>query len=81
MTMPHPSRSGPSARRPLWLFWFLALVAIAAAGSLSAALAAAHPGALTGVRVALSGLVLLAAVTLAARVMVVHERARRHSRG
>lgn len=78
--MPNPSETAPSARRPLRSFLIVTVVAIAAAGSLGAALAA-HPGALTGLRVALSGLVLVAAVTLAARVMVFHERARRRSRG
>ena len=78
--MPKPSETAPSAHWALRSFWILTVVAIAAAGSLSAALAAPR-GALTGVRVALSGLVLIAAVTLAARVMVVHERARRRSRG
>lgn len=57
-------------------FWVLTLVAMAAAGSLSAALAAAS-SARTGLWVAISGLVLIGAVTLAARVMVALERARR----
>ena len=78
--MPNPSETAPSARRPVRSFWILTLVAIAAGGSLGAALAA-HPGALTGAGVALSGLVLVVAVALAARVMVFHERARRRSRG
>jgi hypothetical protein len=77
--MPNPPETTHSARRPLRSFLFLTVVAIAAAGSLGAALAA-HPGALTGVRVALSGLVLVAAVTLAGRIMVVLERARHHGR-
>ena len=77
--MPHPPEAAQNPRRPLLSFWTLTLVAIAAAGSLGAALAA-PPGALTGVGVALSGLVLVAAVTLAARVMVFHERALRRSR-
>lgn len=78
--MPNSSESALSPRRPLRSFWILTLVAIAAAGSLSAALAG-RPGALAGVGVAVSGLVLVAAATLAARVMVFHERARRRSRG
>ena len=53
---------------------------VTAAGSLSAALAA-PAGALTGLRVTLSGLVLLTAVALAARVMVIVERARRRAGG
>ena len=78
--MPNLTETTHSPRRPLRSFWILTLVAIAAAGSLGAALAAPR-GALAGVRVAMSGLVLVAAVTLAARVMVFHERARRRSRG
>ena len=78
--MANPSDTAPRARRPIRSLWILTAVAIAAAGSLSAALGA-HPGALTGVRVALSGTVLVTAITLAARIMVLHERARRRSRG
>lgn len=74
---PTPGRRRRSARRS---FWTLTVVAIAAAGSLSAALAA-PPGARTGLRVAASGLVLLAATALAARVMFFLERARRRGRG
>ena len=58
------------------VFWILTLIAIAAAGSLSKALAA-PASTVTGLRVAASGLVLLAAVGLAARVMIAVERARR----
>lgn len=65
--------TGQRARRS---FWVLTLIAVAATGSMSAALAA-RPGALTGLRVAVSGMVLVAAVTLAARIMVVLDRARR----
>jgi hypothetical protein len=71
-----PERRWRSARR--W-FWVLTLVAMAATGSLSTALAA-PPGARAGLRVASSGLVLIAAVTLAARVMVALERAHRGGR-
>ena len=70
---PDSAQRWRTARRS---FWVLTLVAMAATGSLSAALAAA-PSARTGVWVAASGLVLTAAVTLAARVMVASERARR----
>ena len=62
-----PSRQ---ARRS---FWLLLLVAVLAAGSLSSALEAA-PGPLTGLRVAGSGVVLVAAVILAARVLALSER-------
>ncbi len=63
----------PRARRA---FWILTLVAVAAAGSLSTALGA-PAGALTGLRVAASGLILIAAGGLAARVLMSVERARR----
>lgn len=76
-----PDQSGTEqTRRSLRFFWILTLVAIAASGSLGTALAA-HPGPLTGVRVAVSGLVLVTAVTLAARIMVFHDRQRRRRRG
>lgn len=64
--------------RALRTFWALTLVAVAATGSLSAALMA-PPGALTGARVAGSGLALIVAGALAARVLVVVERARHRS--
>ena len=76
MTMADSPGTGQRARRS---FWVLTLIAVAATGSMSAALAA-RPGALTGLRVAISGLVLLAAVTLAARIIVVLDRARRRGR-
>lgn len=59
--------TGQRARRS---FWVLTMVAVVATGSISAALAA-RPGALTGLRVAISGLVLTAAVMLAARILFV----------
>lgn len=78
--MPGPSRPPrvahlvhDSAHR--W-FWFLVLVAILATGSLSSALAA-PPSPLTGLRVAVSGLVLITSFTLATRVMIAVERIRR----
>ena len=81
--MPGPSRpprvahlDHHSAQRS---FWFLVVVAILATGSLSSALAA-PPSPLTGLRVAVSGLVLLASLTLATRVMIAAERARRRDR-
>jgi hypothetical protein len=57
----------------------LLCAAVLASGSLSSALAA-PPGPLAGLRVAGSGVVLVVAVALAARVLVVAERARRRSR-
>ena len=55
------------------------LVAVLAAGSVSAALAA-DPGHIAGIRVVLSGLVLVASVALAARVMAALDRAHRRAR-
>jgi len=59
-------------------FWLLVLVAALAAGALSSALGAA-PSPLTGLRVAASGVVLLGALGLAARVMFALETARRRA--
>ena len=56
--------------------WVLVGVAVLASGSLRAALSA-ETSPLTGARVAASGLVLVVAVVLAARVMFAIERARR----
>lgn len=66
----------PAFRRTRRTFWILVLTAVLAAGSLSAALGA-PAGALTGVRVAGSGLVLIGAVALSARILISVERARR----
>jgi hypothetical protein len=60
-------------------FWLLLVTAALSAGSLSSALAA-PPGPFTGLRVASSGLVLLVSLTLAARVMIAIERARKRAR-
>ena len=73
MSMANSPGTGQRARRS---FWVLTVIAVAATGSVSAALAAGN-GALTGLRVAVSGMVLVVAVTLAARIMVVLDRARR----
>ena len=73
MEQSHDAVSPQRARRSLWL---LVLLAIASAGSLSAALVA-PTGAITGVRVAISGLVLIVSIALATRVLMVLERARR----
>lgn len=62
-------------RRTRRTFWVLVLVAVAAAGSVRIALSA-EPGALTALRVAVGGLVLVVALGLAARVMIAWERAR-----
>ena len=60
-------------------FWLLVLVAVLATGSLNSAFRAV-PSPLTGLRVAASGLVLIASLTLATRVMIAVERARRKAR-
>lgn len=61
-------------------FWALALVAVAAAGSLSAALDA-PAGTVTALRLALSGVALIVTIALSARVLIVLERARRQAPG
>ena len=61
------------ARRALWL---LILVASLATGVLTGSLGAT-PGPLVGLRVAVSGLVIVVALTLAVRVMVALDGARR----
>ncbi|HET7399394.1 MAG TPA: hypothetical protein VFJ94_12820 [Intrasporangium sp.] len=67
------------ARRARRSFWALVLVAVLAAGSLTAALTAeASPA--TGLRVGLSGIVLIASVALATRVMLALDRAHRRQR-
>ncbi len=72
-TRPDPTRRARHA------FWALVGVGALAAGSLSSSLeATASPG--TGLRVAASGLVLIAAVGLAARVLFALDRARRRAR-
>jgi hypothetical protein len=68
---PHPVR--PKALRS---FWILVVVAVLAAGSLSSSLTAT-PSPTTGLRVAVSGLIALLAITLAIRVMMALGRARR----
>lgn len=57
-------------------FWVLIAIAVIAMGSLTSALAR-QPGALTGLTVAASGVVLLLASALACRVMVALEQRRR----
>ena len=65
-------------RRTRRTFWALVLVAVAAAGSLRSALDA-EPGALTALRVAVGGMVLVVTLGLAARVMLALERVRRRA--
>ena len=69
----------PASQRARRSLWILVTVAVLAAGVLTSALSAA-PGPITGLRVAASGLVLIAALTLAARVMAALERARKRAR-
>ncbi|MBI3429859.1 MAG: hypothetical protein HY050_07400 [Actinobacteria bacterium] len=64
------------AHRSLWI---LILVAVLAGGILTKALGAS-PSPLTGVRVAVSGLIALGSLTLAVRVMIAIERAHRKAR-
>jgi len=69
----------PASNRARRSFWLLVAVAVLAAGALTSALSAA-PGPITGLRVAASGVLLVAALTLATRVMVALERTRRRAR-
>ena len=57
-------------------FWLLVVVAVVATRALSSAFGAPSSPS-TGLRVAASGLVLLTSLTLATRVMIAVERARR----
>ncbi len=59
----------PARRRAVRTFWVLVVVAMAATGSVSAAVAA-PPGALTAVRFAVSVVVGLGATALAVRIML-----------
>ncbi|MEO5609268.1 MAG: hypothetical protein ABIQ92_06380 [Ornithinibacter sp.] len=72
------SEADRALRRARRTFWTLVAIAVLAAGWLSTALAAAA-SAFTGLQVATSGLVLISAVVLAARVLSAVERARRRS--
>lgn len=76
MTRPAASRS--TSRRAHRSFWMLLVVAVLATGALSSALAG-PPGLLAGLSVAGSGVFLIVAVALAARILVVAERARRRA--
>ncbi len=60
-------------------FWALVLIAVLATGALSAALKA-HPSPAAGATVAISGAVLAISLTLATRVLLALERARRSAR-
>ncbi len=67
-------------RRAQRSFWLLVTVSILAIGVLSSALAA-PPSHAAGLRVASSGLILLASLTLATRVMIAIRRAQRKTKG
>ena len=69
---------GTPRHRTRRTFWVLTLIAVAAAGSLSAAIQS-PAGSIAGLRVAGSGLVLVVATALAARLLIFVERARRRA--
>jgi len=71
--MPSPKPAPRRARRALWTLIGIATLSM---GSLTSALTA-HPGPLTGLRVAASGATLIISLALAARVMIALDRARR----
>ena len=73
MSTPNPTAR---ARRS---FWALVLIAVLSTGALSAAIEA-HPSPAAGVTVAASGAVLAVALTLAARILIALDRARRAAR-
>lgn len=75
--MPHDSQ-GWRARRARRAFWLLLVLAVIAAGALTASLGA-PPQRITGIGVAVSGLVLTVSITLAARILIAAERSRRRS--
>lgn len=66
------------ARRAVWSFWILLVLGVLAAGSLGSGLAA-PPSPLTGLWVAGSGVLLIASVTLVARIVVAYDRGIRRS--
>lgn len=73
------SDSSKARRRALRSLWILLAVSMVAAASLQRAFeATASP--VTGVRVALSGIVLVAALALAVRILTAFDRARRQGR-
>jgi hypothetical protein len=70
--------SNPTAR-PRNTFWALLLIAVLATGGLSTALKA-HPNPAAGATVAVSGLHLAASLTLATRILLALDHARRTTR-
>ncbi len=77
--MPPRSVDHSPLRRARRSFWILLGITVLMAGSLSAGLRG-QPSPLTGLRVAVSGIVLIAALALAARVMISIEGARRRDK-
>ena len=75
---PQPQSGRSYPRHVHRSFWLLVVLAVLATGSLSSALGA-PPSPLTGVRVAISGLVLLFSLALATRVMIALARAHRRA--
>ncbi len=73
-----PTTPNPTARARK-SFWALVLIAALATGALSIALKA-HPSPATGATVALSGIVLAIALTLATRILLALDQARRAAR-
>lgn len=74
-----PSSTTRCHRRAVRSFWLLVAASVVATGGLTSALAApASP--FTGIRVAVSGLILVLSVGLAIRVMAALDRARRSAR-
>ena len=73
---PQAQTAHPVQRKAQRTFWILLAVTVLASGSLSSSLTAT-PSPTTGLRVAVSGLIALVSLTLAARVMIALSRARR----
>lgn len=73
---PQPQTDQRAYARAQHSFWLLVVIATLATGGLSRALTA-PPGPLTGMSVAGSGLILVVSLSLAVRVMVATDRARR----
>ena len=69
----------PASQRARRSFWLLVAIAVLTAGVLTSALSAA-PGPITGLRVAASGVVLITALTVATRLMLALDRARKRAR-
>ncbi len=76
MSSTEPRRAQPNVARARRALWVLISVAVLALGSLASALTRA-PSALTGLTVAASGVLLLTATLLAARVIAALEQRRR----